>query len=125
MGQITPILQHSQDASTAEVPFYQIPKGQEDDQYYEDALKCNNIRERPEGAKNKNRNRNKKEKSRFQIIESQFKRRGRPPSNVSSTTTSRSQSFSPSPIMAVDASEDSEASLSKPIISSDSLPSAT
>ncbi|MBW0460454.1 hypothetical protein O181_000169 [Austropuccinia psidii MF-1] len=64
---------------------------------------------------------------RFEIIESQSKRRGRPPSKVTRTTISRSQSFSPSPIMEVDSSEDSEdseASLSKSISSSDSLPSA-
>ncbi|MBW0525299.1 hypothetical protein O181_065014 [Austropuccinia psidii MF-1] len=67
----------------------------------------------------------KKEPSIFEIIKSQSKRRGRPPSKVTSTTTSRSQSFAPSPIMEADSSEDSEASLSKSISSSDSLPSAT
>ncbi|MBW0492248.1 hypothetical protein O181_031963 [Austropuccinia psidii MF-1] len=51
-----------------------------------------------------------------------------PPAKVTSTTTSRSQSNFPSPIMEVDSSEDSgdsEDSLSKYISSSDSLPSAT
>ncbi|MBW0497516.1 hypothetical protein O181_037231 [Austropuccinia psidii MF-1] len=70
----------------------------------------------------------KREPSRFEIIESQSKRRGRPPSKVTSTTTSRSQSNIPSPIMEVDSSENSEyseASLSKSISSSDSLHSET
>ncbi|MBW0471510.1 hypothetical protein O181_011225, partial [Austropuccinia psidii MF-1] len=103
-------------------PFDQILKSQEDDQYYEDPLECKNIRGRPQGAKNK-----KREPSRFEIIESQSKRRGRIPSKVTSTKKSRSQSNVPSPIMEVDSSEtseDSEASLSKSISSSDSLPSA-
>ncbi|MBW0579821.1 hypothetical protein O181_119536 [Austropuccinia psidii MF-1] len=85
MAEITPILQHFQDVLTGKVPFDQIPKSQEDDQYYEDPLECKNIRGRPQGAKNKN----KREPSRFEIIESQSKRRGRPPSKVTSTTTSR------------------------------------
>ncbi|MBW0491704.1 hypothetical protein O181_031419 [Austropuccinia psidii MF-1] len=128
MAEITPILQHFQDVLTGKVPFDQIPKSQEDDQYYEDPLECKNIHGRPQGAKNKNKNPNKREPSRFEIIESQSKRRGRPPSKVTSTTTSRSQSNVPSPIMEVDSSEDSEDSedsLSKSISSSDSLPSAT
>ncbi|MBW0560659.1 hypothetical protein O181_100374 [Austropuccinia psidii MF-1] len=108
MSEITPILQHFQDVLTGKVPFDQIPKSQEDDQYYEDPLECKNIRGRPQGAKNKNKNQNKREPSRFEIIESQSKRRGRPPSKVTSTTTSRSQSNFPSPIMEVDSSEDSE-----------------
>ncbi|MBW0586489.1 hypothetical protein O181_126204 [Austropuccinia psidii MF-1] len=128
MAEITPILQHFQDVLTGKVPFDQIPKSQEDDQYYEDPLECKNIRGRPQGSKNKNKNPNKREPSRFEIIESQSKRRGRPPSKVTSTTTSRSQSNVPSPIMEVDSSEDSEDSedsLSKSISSSDSLPSET
>ncbi|MBW0502537.1 hypothetical protein O181_042252 [Austropuccinia psidii MF-1] len=128
MAEITPILQHFQDVLTGKVPFDQIPKSQEDDQYYEDPLECKNIRGRPQGAKNKNKNPNKREPSRFEIIESQSKRRGRPPSKVTRTTKSRSQSNFPSPIMEVDSSEDSEDSedsLSKSISSSDSLPSAT
>ncbi|MBW0581518.1 hypothetical protein O181_121233 [Austropuccinia psidii MF-1] len=125
MAGITPILQHFQDVLTRKVPFDQIPKSQEDDQYYEDPLECNNIRGRSQGAKNKNKNPNKREPSRFEIIESQSQRRGRPPSKVTSTKTSRSQSNVPSPIMEVDSSknfEDYEASLSKSISSSDSLP---
>ncbi|MBW0578302.1 hypothetical protein O181_118017, partial [Austropuccinia psidii MF-1] len=109
-------------------PFDQIPKSQEDDQYYEDPLECKNIRGKPQGAKNKNKNTNKREPSRFEIIESQSKRRGRPPSKVTSTTTSTSQSNVPSSIMEVDLSEDSEDSedsLSKSISSSDSLLSET
>ncbi|MBW0554609.1 hypothetical protein O181_094324 [Austropuccinia psidii MF-1] len=99
MAEITPILQHFQDVLTGKVPFYQITKSQEDDQYYEEPLESKNIHGRPQGAKNKN----KREPSRFEIIESQSKRRGRPPSKVTN----------------------SEASLSKSISSSDSLPSAT
>ncbi|MBW0490947.1 hypothetical protein O181_030662 [Austropuccinia psidii MF-1] len=91
MAKITPILQHFKYLLTGKVPFDQIPKSQEDDQYYEDPLECKNIRERPQGAKNNNRNTNKREPSRFEIIGSQSKRRGRPPSKVSSTTASRSQ----------------------------------
>ncbi|MBW0475074.1 hypothetical protein O181_014789 [Austropuccinia psidii MF-1] len=128
MAEITPILQHFQDVLTGKVPFDQIPKSQEDDKYYEDPLECKNIHGRPQGAKNKNKNPNKREPSRFEIIESQSKRRGRPPSKVTSTTTSRSQSNVPSPIMeeySSSDSEDSEDSLSKSIISSDSLPSET
>ncbi|MBW0562151.1 hypothetical protein O181_101866 [Austropuccinia psidii MF-1] len=105
---------------TGKVPFDQIPKSQEDDQYYEDPLECKNIHGRPQGAKNKNKNPNKREPSRFEIIESQSKRRGRPRSKVISTTTSRSESNVPSPIMEVDSSEyseDSEDSLSKSISS--------
>ncbi|MBW0568487.1 hypothetical protein O181_108202 [Austropuccinia psidii MF-1] len=77
---------------------------------------------------NKNKNTNKREPSRFETIESQSKRRGRPLSKVTSTTKSRSQSNFPSPILEVDSSEnyeDSGDSLSKSISSSDSLPSAT
>ncbi|MBW0563947.1 hypothetical protein O181_103662 [Austropuccinia psidii MF-1] len=118
MAEITPILQHFQDVLTGKVSFDQISKSQEDDQYYEDPLQFQNIRGRPQEAKNKNKNRNKGEPSRFEIIEIQSKRRGRPPSTVTSTKTSRSRSNVPSPIMEVDSSEnseDSEASLSKSI----------
>ncbi|MBW0478789.1 hypothetical protein O181_018504 [Austropuccinia psidii MF-1] len=128
MAEITPILQHFQDVLTGKVSFDQLTKSQEDDQYYEDPLECKNIRGRPQGDKNKNKNTNKREPSRFEIIESQSKRRGRPPSKVTSSTTSRSQSNFPSPIMEVDSCEDSgdsEASTSKSISSSDSLHSAT
>ncbi|MBW0587780.1 hypothetical protein O181_127495, partial [Austropuccinia psidii MF-1] len=128
MAEIPPILQHFQDVLTGKVPFDQITKSQEDYKYYEDPLECKNICGRPQGFKNKNKNTNKREPSRFEIIESQSKRRGRPPSKFTSTTTSRSQSNVPSPIMEVDSSEnseDSEDSLSKSISSSDSLPSAT
>ncbi|MBW0570385.1 hypothetical protein O181_110100 [Austropuccinia psidii MF-1] len=120
-AEITPILQHFQDVLTGKVSFYQIPKSQEDFKYYEDSLECTNIRGRPQGAKNK-KNKNKREPSRFEIIESKSKRRGRPPSKVTSKTTSRSQSNFPSPIMEVDPSENSEdfeASLSESISSSD------
>ncbi|MBW0474363.1 hypothetical protein O181_014078 [Austropuccinia psidii MF-1] len=103
MAEITPILQHFQDIMTGKVPFDQITKSQEDDQYYEDPLEYKNIRGRTQGAKNKN----KREPSIFQIIESQSKRR-RPPSKVTSTEKSRSQSNFPSPIMEVDSSENSE-----------------
>ncbi|MBW0580392.1 hypothetical protein O181_120107, partial [Austropuccinia psidii MF-1] len=128
MAKITPTLQNFQDFFTGKIPFYQVPKRQEDEQYYEYPLECKHIRGIPQGAKNKNKNTNKREPSGFEIIESQSKRRGRPPSKVTSTTTSRSQSNVPSPIMEVDSSEDSEeceASLSKSISSSESLPSAT
>ncbi|MBW0590988.1 hypothetical protein O181_130703 [Austropuccinia psidii MF-1] len=128
MAEITPILQHFQDVLTGKVPFDQIPKIQEDDKYYEYPLECKNIHGRPQVAKNKNKNTNKREPSRFEIIERQSKRRGRPPSKFISTAKSRSQSNVPSPIMEVDSSEDSEDSedsLSKSISSSDSLPSAT
>ncbi|MBW0564472.1 hypothetical protein O181_104187 [Austropuccinia psidii MF-1] len=108
MAGITPMFQHFQDFLTGKVPFDQIPMIQEDDQYYEDPLKCKNICGRPQGERNKNKN--KREPSRSEIIESQSKRRGRPPSKVTSTETSRSQFFSPSPIMEVDSSEDSEES---------------
>ncbi|MBW0554275.1 hypothetical protein O181_093990 [Austropuccinia psidii MF-1] len=114
MEEITPILQHFQDFLTGKVPFNQIPKSQEDDQYYEDPLEFKNIHGRPQGAKNKNKNTNKREPSRFEIIEIKFKRRERP--------TSRSQLNVPSLIMGVDSSEnseDSEDSLSKSIRSSD------
>ncbi|MBW0549005.1 hypothetical protein O181_088720 [Austropuccinia psidii MF-1] len=120
MAEITPILQHFQDVLTGKVPFDQIPKSQEDDQYYEDPLECKNIHERPQGAKNEDKNTNKREPSRFEIIESQSKRRGKPPSKVTSTTTSRSQSNVPSPIIEVESSknsEDSEEALSKSISS--------
>ncbi|MBW0567527.1 hypothetical protein O181_107242 [Austropuccinia psidii MF-1] len=90
-AEITPILQDFQDFLTGKVPFDQILKSQEDDQYYEDPPKCKNIHGRPQGAKNKNKNTNKREPSRFEIIEIQSKRRGRPASKVTSTTTSRSQ----------------------------------
>ncbi|MBW0580201.1 hypothetical protein O181_119916 [Austropuccinia psidii MF-1] len=87
MAEITPILQHFQDVLAGKVPFYQIPKSQEDDQYSEDPLECKNIHGRPQGAKNTNKNTNQREPSRFEIIESQSKRRGRPPLKVTSTTT--------------------------------------
>ncbi|MBW0592932.1 hypothetical protein O181_132647 [Austropuccinia psidii MF-1] len=122
MAEIAPILQHIQDVMTGKVPFDQIPNSQEDDQYYEDPLECKNIHGRPQEDKNKSKNTNKREPSRFEIIESQSKRRGRPPSKVTSTTTSRSQSNVPSPIMEVDSSENSEDfedSLFKSISSSD------
>ncbi|MBW0567743.1 hypothetical protein O181_107458 [Austropuccinia psidii MF-1] len=118
MAEITPVLQNFQDVLTGKVPFGQIPKSQGDDQYYEEPLECKNIHGRPQGAKNKNKNPNKREPSRFEIIEIQSKRRGRAPYKVTSTTTSRSQSNFPSPIMEVDSpedSEDSEDSLSKSI----------
>ncbi|MBW0580834.1 hypothetical protein O181_120549 [Austropuccinia psidii MF-1] len=89
MAEITPIIQHFQDVLTGEVPFDQILKSQEDDQYYEDPLQLKNIHGRAQGAKNKNKNTNKREPSRFDIIESQSKRRGRPSSKVTSATTSR------------------------------------
>ncbi|MBW0562595.1 hypothetical protein O181_102310 [Austropuccinia psidii MF-1] len=104
MPEITPIFQHFQDVLTGKVPFDQIPKSKEDDKYYEDLLECKNIRGRPQGAKNKKKNTNKREPSRFEIIESKSKRRGRPPSKVTSTTKSRSQSNLPPPIMEVDSS---------------------
>ncbi|MBW0489342.1 hypothetical protein O181_029057 [Austropuccinia psidii MF-1] len=69
-----------------------------------------------------------REPSRFELIEIGLKRRGRPPSELNSTTTSISQSIEPSPIKEMDSSEDckySQASLSKSIRSSDSLPSDT
>ncbi|MBW0552925.1 hypothetical protein O181_092640 [Austropuccinia psidii MF-1] len=125
MAEITPIIQPFQ---AGKVPFDEIPKSQEDDKYYEDPLECKNIHGRPQGAKNKNKNKNIREPSRFEIIESQSKRIGRPSSKVTSTEKARSQSFAASPIMEVDSSEDSEyseASLSKSISSSDSLTSAT
>ncbi|MBW0545396.1 hypothetical protein O181_085111 [Austropuccinia psidii MF-1] len=108
MAEITPIIQHFQDVLTGKVPFDQIPKSQEDDKYYEDPLECKNICGRPQGAKNKHKNTRKRQPSRFEIIESQSKKRGRPPSKVASTTTSRSQSNIPSPTMEVDSSENSE-----------------
>ncbi|MBW0482679.1 hypothetical protein O181_022394 [Austropuccinia psidii MF-1] len=47
MAEITPVLQHSQDVLTGKVPFNQIPKGQENDKYYEEPPECKNIRGRP------------------------------------------------------------------------------
>ncbi|MBW0560715.1 hypothetical protein O181_100430 [Austropuccinia psidii MF-1] len=114
MAEITPILQNFQDFLTGKVPFDQIPKIQEDDQYYEDQLECKNICGRPQGAKNKNKNKNKtKDNTQYLKSLKEPKRRGRPPSKVTSSTTPKSQSITPSPIMEVDSSEDSEASLSK------------
>ncbi|MBW0569595.1 hypothetical protein O181_109310 [Austropuccinia psidii MF-1] len=52
MAEITPILQHFQDVLTGKVPFDQIPKNQEDDQYFEEPLECKNICVRPQGANN-------------------------------------------------------------------------
>ncbi|MBW0556933.1 hypothetical protein O181_096648 [Austropuccinia psidii MF-1] len=124
MAEITQILKYFQDVLTGKVPFDQIPKSQEDYQYYEDPPEFKNIRGRPQGAKNEK----KSETLRFEIIESQSKRRGRPPSKATSTKTSLSQSSAPSPKMEVDSSkdsEDSESSLSKSISSSESLPSKT
>ncbi|MBW0585245.1 hypothetical protein O181_124960 [Austropuccinia psidii MF-1] len=69
MAEITPILQHFQDFLTGKVPFDQIPKIHEDDQYYEDPLECKTISGRPQGAKNKSKNPNRREPSRFKIIE--------------------------------------------------------
>ncbi|MBW0511618.1 hypothetical protein O181_051333 [Austropuccinia psidii MF-1] len=93
MAEITPILQHFKDVLTVKVPFDQTPKSQADQEYYEDPLECKNIHGRPQGAKNKNKN--KRGPSRFEIIKSQSKRRARPPSKVTSTTTSRSQAAPP------------------------------
>ncbi|MBW0539451.1 hypothetical protein O181_079166 [Austropuccinia psidii MF-1] len=107
MAEITPILQQFPKNFTGEVPFDQIPKSQEDDQYYEYPLECKNIHVRPQGAKNNNKKEHKREPSRSEIIESQSKRRGRPPSKVKSLTTSNSQSLATSPIMAVYSSKDS------------------
>ncbi|MBW0562650.1 hypothetical protein O181_102365 [Austropuccinia psidii MF-1] len=59
MEEITPILQHFQDVLTGKVPFDQIPKSQEDDQYYEDPPECKNIRGRPQGARIKTKNQTK------------------------------------------------------------------
>ncbi|MBW0550711.1 hypothetical protein O181_090426 [Austropuccinia psidii MF-1] len=118
MAEITPILQHFQDVLTGKVPYDQIPRSQEDDQYYEDQLEFKNIHGRSQGAKNENKNTKKREPSRFEIIESESKRRGRPSSKFTSTTKSLSQSNFSSPIMKVDSSEnseDSEDSLSKSI----------
>ncbi|MBW0571230.1 hypothetical protein O181_110945 [Austropuccinia psidii MF-1] len=120
MSGIISIIAHFKVVLTGKSPFDQIPKSQEDYQYYEDPLECYNICGRPQRAKNKNKNKNKREPSRFEIIESQYKRRGRTPSKVTSTTTSRPQSNVPSPTMEVDSSEnseDSEVSLSKSISS--------
>ncbi|MBW0475925.1 hypothetical protein O181_015640 [Austropuccinia psidii MF-1] len=100
MEEITPMLQHFQDVLTRKVPFDQIHKSKEDDQYYEDPLECMNIHGKPQGAKNKNKN--KRETSILEIIESQSKRRGIPPSKVTSITTSKSHSFAPSTLMEVD-----------------------
>ncbi|MBW0582171.1 hypothetical protein O181_121886 [Austropuccinia psidii MF-1] len=109
MVEITPILKHFQDGFTGKVPFDQINKSQEDDQCYEDPLECKNICGRPKGANNRNR----RDPAIFEIIESKTKRRGRPPSKVTSMTTSRSQLIAPPQIMEVDPSEDSAVSLSK------------
>ncbi|MBW0560916.1 hypothetical protein O181_100631 [Austropuccinia psidii MF-1] len=98
MAEITPMFQHFQDILTGKFPFDQIPKSQEDDQYYEDPLECKNICGRPQEAKNEN----KRDPSIFEIIEIQSKRRGRPPAKATRTTTSRSQSIAPSQIMEVD-----------------------
>ncbi|MBW0522099.1 hypothetical protein O181_061814 [Austropuccinia psidii MF-1] len=118
MAEITPILQHFQDILTGKVPFDRIPKSQENYQYSEDPLECKNIcgRHQQVKSKYKYKNKNKREPSTFEIIESQSKRRGRPPSKVTSTTTLKSQSITPTQNMEVDpfeGSEDSEASLSK------------
>ncbi|MBW0540654.1 hypothetical protein O181_080369 [Austropuccinia psidii MF-1] len=59
MAEITPILPHFQDVLTGKVPFDQIPRSQEDDQYYEDPLEFHNIGGTPKGANNKNKNQKK------------------------------------------------------------------
>ncbi|MBW0463308.1 hypothetical protein O181_003023 [Austropuccinia psidii MF-1] len=79
MAEIIPIIQHFQDVLTGKVPFDQIPKSQGDDQYYEDPLECKKILGKPQRTKNKNKNQNNRRSSRFEIIETQSKRRGRPP----------------------------------------------
>ncbi|MBW0574327.1 hypothetical protein O181_114042 [Austropuccinia psidii MF-1] len=89
--------------------------------HFNERISVESLKEPTIGIKRKN----KRKPSEFEIIESKYKRRGRTPSKVTSTRNSRSQSFSPSPIMEVDSSEDYEASLSKKISSSDSLPSET
>ncbi|MBW0559870.1 hypothetical protein O181_099585 [Austropuccinia psidii MF-1] len=82
MVEITPINQRFQNGLTGKGPFDQIPQSQEDDKYYEDPLQCNSICGRPQRANNKNKNKNKIEFPRFEIIESQSKRRGRPQSKI-------------------------------------------
>ncbi|MBW0480539.1 hypothetical protein O181_020254 [Austropuccinia psidii MF-1] len=59
MAEITPILRHFQDVLTGKVPFHQIPKSQEDDEYNKDPLECKNIHGRPQEYKNKNENKTK------------------------------------------------------------------
>ncbi|MBW0461547.1 hypothetical protein O181_001262 [Austropuccinia psidii MF-1] len=108
-------LRYQTSIPSGKAPFDQIPKSQEDDQYYEDPLECKNICGRPQGAKNKNKNKNKREPSIFCIIQSQSKRRGRPPSKVTSTTASRLQSNVPSTIMEVDSSENSVENQKSPL----------
>ncbi|MBW0590676.1 hypothetical protein O181_130391 [Austropuccinia psidii MF-1] len=71
------------------------------------------------------KNKNKRDPSRFEIIESQSKRRGSPQSKATSKTKSRSQSIAPSQFIEVDSSEDSDAALSNSITPSASLPSST
>ncbi|MBW0488336.1 hypothetical protein O181_028051 [Austropuccinia psidii MF-1] len=51
MAEITSILQHFQDVFTGKVPFDQIPKSQEDDQYSEDPLEWKNIHGRTQAAR--------------------------------------------------------------------------
>ncbi|MBW0496338.1 hypothetical protein O181_036053 [Austropuccinia psidii MF-1] len=96
MEEITPILQHFQDVLTGKLPLNKIPKSQEDQEYYEDPLVCKNIHRRTEGSKDK------RHPSKSEIIESQSKRRGRPPSKEKSTTTSRPQSIAPPHMMEVE-----------------------
>ncbi|MBW0541092.1 hypothetical protein O181_080807 [Austropuccinia psidii MF-1] len=76
MEEITPLCQKFQHFLTGKVPLDQITKSQEDNQYYEEPLELKNIHGRPQGAKNKN----KRYPLRFEIIKSQSKRIGRPPS---------------------------------------------
>ncbi|MBW0589654.1 hypothetical protein O181_129369 [Austropuccinia psidii MF-1] len=122
MAGITLILQHFQDVLTGKAPFDQIPNSKEEDQYYEDPLECKNIHGRPQGSKKKNKNKNGIEPSRFEIIESQSKRRVIPPSKVTRTITSRSQSNVPSPIISSDllpsATESNEYGISEDILRS-------
>ncbi|MBW0474438.1 hypothetical protein O181_014153 [Austropuccinia psidii MF-1] len=87
MEEITPIFENFKDGFTKRIPFDQITNSQDDQEYDEDPLELKNIHGSPQGANNKNKK--KEDPSRSEIIESQSKRRGRPLSNVTSTTTSR------------------------------------
>ncbi|MBW0464713.1 hypothetical protein O181_004428 [Austropuccinia psidii MF-1] len=101
MAEITPILQHFQDVLTGKVPFDQIPKSQEDDQYYEDPLECKNIHGRPQGAKNKKKIKKKRTLKILNPLNSIQEKR-KTPIKSDQKKTSISQSFSLSPIMEVD-----------------------
>ncbi|MBW0588373.1 hypothetical protein O181_128088, partial [Austropuccinia psidii MF-1] len=68
MAEITPILQHFQDFLTGKVPFDQIPKNQEDDQYFEEPLECKNICGRPQGANNENKNQKKENHQDLELL---------------------------------------------------------